>query len=335
VDYICELRQPHLMNSHTYLQHQVFLYSSKWYRRLFMQLGQWTCVILIWNIWTSFTIEHGCNNCYNEVNHSLLPVYFTDSGCMTLHGTDGLSSQIRSIRFVVTGTRKRPPASRSACRGFQMLYLTRFGSAPTRDPGRKVLVNHFACVGVPGSPVIRTQGFSQPFCLCWSARKPCNKNNSGSIQLYSVHTSAFYKYKHMYNSMESAVTVAWRRMQQAPPNIMLPLLLFPFPVPFPPFWSALAIARPTWNILVLTLTEITDIFWIAYQPFIQNSMFVCYFRISVPVWLYHVNICGLKCWCSSSGINTLVTFTFESFMVLLLLNMFQAVVIIRSVLRQG
>lgn len=76
---------------------------------------------------------------------------------MTLHGTDGLSSQMRSIRFVVTGTRKRPPASRSVCRGFQMLYLTRFGSAPTRDPGRKVLVNHFACDGVLGRPVIRTQ----------------------------------------------------------------------------------------------------------------------------------------------------------------------------------
>lgn len=147
-----------LMNSsHIYLQHGALLYFFKWQWRLFMQLQQWSFVILIWNISTSFTTEYGCNNWHNEVKHSLLPVYLTDSGCMTLHGTDGLSSQMRSIRFVVTGTRKRPPASRSVCRGFQMLYLTRFGSAPTREPGRKVLVNHFACDGVLGSPVIRTE----------------------------------------------------------------------------------------------------------------------------------------------------------------------------------
>ena len=104
---------------------------------------------------------------YNQVNHSLLPVYFTGSGCMTLHGINGLSSQMRSIRFVVTGTRKRPPASRSVCRGFQMLYFTRFGSAPTRDPGSKVLVNHFPCDGVLGRPVIRTQeAHNFTWCTC-------------------------------------------------------------------------------------------------------------------------------------------------------------------------
>lgn len=114
-----------------------------------------------------------------------------------------------------------------------------------------------------------------------------------------------------------------------------PYCSFPLPVPFPPFRSAVAIACPTWILLVLTLTQITDIFWNAYQPFIWNSMFVCYFRISVPAWYYQVSICGLKCSCSSFSISILVTTTFESFIVLLLLNVLQAVVIIQNALRPG
>jgi hypothetical protein len=71
---------------------------------------------------------------------------------MALHGAAGLSSQARSTRFVAMGTRNSPAASRSVCRGLHMLYVTRFGSVPTRDPGGRVLISHAACVGVPGMP---------------------------------------------------------------------------------------------------------------------------------------------------------------------------------------
>jgi hypothetical protein len=92
--------------------------------------------------------------CSTSIFHS--PVYLTGSGCIMLHGAAGLSSQIRSTRFVVMGTRNSPAASRSVCRGFHVLYITRLGSVPTRDPGGRVLTNHAACVSVLEMPVMIT-----------------------------------------------------------------------------------------------------------------------------------------------------------------------------------
>jgi len=114
-----------------------------------------------------------------------------------------------------------------------------------------------------------------------------------------------------------------------------PFCSSPFSVPFPPLWSASATTCLTRIILDPTLTEITGIFWIAYDSLIQNPKFVGYFRISVPAQHYQVSIQGLKCWWSPSDINELVTFTFENVIILLLLNWFQVVFIIQSLLCQG
>jgi hypothetical protein len=114
-------------------------------------------------------------------------------------------------------------------------------------------------------------------------------------------------------------------------HIMSPLLFFPFP----PLWSASATACLTRIKLDPTLTEITGIFWIACGSFIQNSKFVCYFKISVPAQPYQVSTRCRKFWWSSSDINALVTFTFESLIVLLPLNWFQVVFIIQSLLCLG
>lgn len=71
-----------------------------------------------------------------------------------LHGAGGLSSQMRSMRFGVMGTRARPAACSCVWRGFHALYDTRSGSAPTRDPEGKALTSHAACVGVLETPKV-------------------------------------------------------------------------------------------------------------------------------------------------------------------------------------
>lgn len=155
--------------------------------------------------------------------------------------------------------------------------------------------------------------------------------------------------------------VTWRRRQQVPQNIgtylpnymmshpyncdlysqwwpqmhiMPPLLLFPFPCSLS-FLMVSIHSLSYVNHIRPNLTEIIRIFWIVYDSLIQNSKFVCYFRINVPAHHYQVSIQGLKCWWSSSDINKLVTFTFESLIVLLPLNWFQAVFVIQSLLCQG
>jgi len=94
-----------------------------------------------------------------------------------LHGAGGLSSQIRSMRFVVIGTRESPAASRSEWRGFHVLYRIRFGSAPTREPGGKFLINHDACVGVVGIPVTIKVQYADSF-------RNREKSNAATFLIY-------------------------------------------------------------------------------------------------------------------------------------------------------